>query len=133
MFIGTLIYSLVNSVILALIALGFNLTFGISNIANFAYGALYILSGFGAWMLLNTLGLPFFVAVPLMLLLFMIPISIGGIGLQEWAYFFVLSMVGVPAAVGLSLGLIFRARTIGFGLLGGIIYPFIEKSTQPSL
>ena len=69
MFFGTLIYSLVNSVILALIALGFSLTFGISNIANFAYGALYILSGFGAWMLLNSLGLPFVLAVPLMLII----------------------------------------------------------------
>ena len=69
MFLGTLAYSLVNSVIIALVALGFSLTFGISNIANFAYGALYVLSGFGVWLLLNSLKIPFPVAVPLMLLL----------------------------------------------------------------
>jgi len=69
MLLGTLVYSLVNSVILALVALGFNLTFGISNIANFGYGALYILSGFGIWMLLNNLNIPFLVAVPLMILI----------------------------------------------------------------
>lgn len=46
MLIGTLVYGFVNSAILALIAMGFNLTFGISGVANFAYGAVYIFSGF---------------------------------------------------------------------------------------
>jgi branched-chain amino acid transport system permease protein len=68
MFWGTLVYGLVNSVILALVALGFNLTFGISGIANFAYGALYILTGYGVWILLNTLGLPLLTAIPIMVL-----------------------------------------------------------------
>ena len=66
-------------------------------------------------------------AVPVLLILFMIPFSFGGIGLQEWAYYFVLEAVGVPAAVGLSLGLLFRARSLGFGLIGGIFYPFISR------
>ena len=38
----TLIYGFVNSTILALIALGFSLTFGISGVSNFAYGAMYV-------------------------------------------------------------------------------------------
>lgn len=59
---GILIYGFINSVILALTALGFNLTFGISGVANFAYGALYIAAGFLAWMGLNQLGLPFWAA-----------------------------------------------------------------------
>ena len=46
MFLGTIVYALVNSVILALMAIGFNLTFGISGVANFAYGALYVLSAY---------------------------------------------------------------------------------------
>lgn len=58
-----LIYGLVNSVILALVALGFNLTFGISGVANFAYGALYILAGFLNWFLFNSVGLPYILAV----------------------------------------------------------------------
>lgn len=65
MFLGTLVYGVANSVILALWALGFNLTFGISGIANFAYGSLYILSGFGVWLMLNELGLPLLIAIPL--------------------------------------------------------------------
>lgn len=58
----TLIYGFINSVILALIALGFSLTFGISGVSNFAYGSLYILSGYVAWILINKLSIPFFVA-----------------------------------------------------------------------
>ena len=39
-----LVYGFINSVILALIALGFSITFGISRVANFAYGGFYILA-----------------------------------------------------------------------------------------
>ena len=63
MLLGTLIYGFVNSAILALLAMGFNLTFGISGVANFAYGAVYIFSGFSVWILLNTLGIPYLLAV----------------------------------------------------------------------
>jgi len=63
MFLGTLIYGFINSAILALVAMGFNLTFGISGVANFAYGAIYIFSGFLTWIFLNTLGLPYIVCV----------------------------------------------------------------------
>ncbi|UCF58085.1 MAG: branched-chain amino acid ABC transporter permease, partial [Deltaproteobacteria bacterium] len=52
MFLGSLIYGFINSSILALLAMGFNLTFGISGVANFAYGAVYIFSGFLTWILL---------------------------------------------------------------------------------
>ena len=58
-----LIYGFVNSVILALVALGFNLTFGISGVANFAYGALYILGGLLSWIFLHSVGLPYLPAV----------------------------------------------------------------------
>jgi branched-chain amino acid transport system permease protein len=58
-----LVYGLVNSVILALIAIGFSLTFGISGVANFAYGGFYLLSGYLTWMLLNYLHLPLALAI----------------------------------------------------------------------
>ncbi|HSO18394.1 MAG TPA: branched-chain amino acid ABC transporter permease [Desulfosarcina sp.] len=63
MFIGTIIYALINSAILALVAIGFNLTFGISGVANFAYGAFYVLSAYGMWGLVNLLHLPYPAAV----------------------------------------------------------------------
>ncbi len=57
-----LIYGFINSVILALTALGFSLTFGISGVSNFAYGAMYIFAGFASWLFLNKLALPFFLS-----------------------------------------------------------------------
>jgi branched-chain amino acid transport system permease protein len=68
MLLGTLVYGLVNSSILALLAMGFNLTFGISGVANFAYGAIYIFSGFLTWILLNSLGFHYLLAVLLSIL-----------------------------------------------------------------
>ena len=62
MFLGTVVYALINSVILALMAIGFNLTFGISGVANFAYGALYIFSAYTSWQLMNGLSLPYFLS-----------------------------------------------------------------------
>jgi uncharacterized protein (TIRG00374 family) len=64
-----------------------------------------------------------FLVVPIMHILFMIPISLGGIGLQEWAYTAVLDMVGVPGAIGLSVALLYRVRIIVFGMIGGALYP----------
>ena len=48
-----LIYGLINSAIILLQTIGFGLTFSISGIANFSYGALYILSGIITWLFLN--------------------------------------------------------------------------------
>ncbi len=73
-----------------------------------------------------------FLVVPIMHILFMIPISLGGIGLQEWAYTVVLGMVGVPGAIGLSVALVYRARTIVFGLIGGALYPLCTRSAPES-
>lgn len=63
MFLGTVIYALFNTAILAVIAIGFNLTFGISRIANFAYGAVYILAAYLSWMLVHLLKLPYWLSV----------------------------------------------------------------------
>jgi branched-chain amino acid transport system permease protein len=54
-----IVYGLINSAILALMALGFNLTFGISGVANFTYGAIYVVSGFLTWTLINKLSIPY--------------------------------------------------------------------------
>lgn len=63
MFLGTVVYALFNSAILALMALGFSLTFGISGVANFAYGAVYILAAYFSWMFLNFLNFPCWLSV----------------------------------------------------------------------
>jgi len=58
-----LVYGFVNSVILALMAVGFTLVYGISRIANFAHGALYVLTGFIAWSLLKKTGMNYLLAI----------------------------------------------------------------------
>ena len=65
MLAGTIVYALINSAILAMIAMGFNLTFGISGVANFAYGAFYVLAAYTVWILVHLAGLPYAAAVPL--------------------------------------------------------------------
>ncbi|MFC1822157.1 branched-chain amino acid ABC transporter permease [Thermodesulfobacteriota bacterium] len=60
--VGVLIFGLANSVGLALMAIGFSFVFGISGIANLAYGAFYVLGGFITYILLSFLGVPYWVA-----------------------------------------------------------------------
>jgi branched-chain amino acid transport system permease protein len=57
-----LIYGTISSITLALYTVGFSLVYGISGLANFSHGALFILSGFTAWSFLNYAGLPFFMS-----------------------------------------------------------------------
>ena len=72
MLFGTLVYGFINSSILALLAMGFNLTFGISGVANFAYGAIYIFAGFLTWIFLNSLGINYLLSVVISVLCSMI-------------------------------------------------------------
>jgi branched-chain amino acid transport system permease protein len=52
----------------ALIAVGLTMIFGIMNIANFAHGQLYMLGGCLGFFLTSRLGLPYLLAVPLVVL-----------------------------------------------------------------
>ncbi|MBN2332472.1 MAG: branched-chain amino acid ABC transporter permease [Deltaproteobacteria bacterium] len=63
-----LIYGLVNSLKLILIAFGFTLVYGISRLPNFAHGAIFVFTGFIAWIMIHTLGLPYIPAALLSLL-----------------------------------------------------------------
>jgi branched-chain amino acid transport system permease protein len=99
-----LIYGLVNSVTLALIAMGFSLTFGISGVANFAYGAFYLLSGYLAWMLLKYIGLPFFLAVPL---------TIGVVGFLGFIVYWVILL----RVRGIVLSEVIATFALGVGTL----------------
>ncbi|MFQ6015092.1 MAG: branched-chain amino acid ABC transporter permease [Anaerolineae bacterium] len=64
-----LIYGLINSVSLALMAVGFSLVYGISRLPNFAHGALYITTGFIAWALHRSLGMNYVVSIILSLII----------------------------------------------------------------
>jgi branched-chain amino acid transport system permease protein len=102
-----LIYGTVNSVSLALMALGFTLVYGISGLPNFAHGALYVVTGFIVWSLMRTLGLSYLGAIPLALLI------IGLIGAA--IYYFILIRIR-----GMATSEIIASYAIGLAILEGL-------------
>ncbi len=62
------------------------------------------------------------IITPIIMVIMMLPISIGGIGLAEWAYFFTFDRLGFGGAVGLSVALLMRIKALAVGVLGGIYY-----------
>ena len=59
------VYGVINSVVLALMSLGFALVYSISRLPNFAHGALYVAAGYMVWLLLHAAGLPYGVSIVL--------------------------------------------------------------------
>ncbi len=126
MLLGTVVYAFVNSIILALMAIGFNLTFGISGVANFAYGALYIFSAYVTWMGLNLAGLPYPLAAFVSILLTMmagalmyrfILLRVRGQALSE-----------VIATFGIGLAILEIFRYLGFVGFEYTLPVFIDES-----
>jgi branched-chain amino acid transport system permease protein len=102
-----LVYGIINSIALALMALGFALVYGISRIPNFAHGALYVVSGFVTWSLLRTLGLNY-------LLSMLISIALTGL-MGALIYRFILIRVR-----GMSISEIIASYAIGLAILEGL-------------
>jgi len=125
-FLGTVVYAVINSVILILMSIGFNLTFGISGISNFAYGALYILAAFVTWMLLYLVGLPYLVSALISILF------IAFIGAMM--YRFILMRVRgqvlseVIATFGIGLAILEFFRYLGFVGVEYALPVFIDES-----
>ena len=126
MFVGTIVYAVINSVILILMSIGFNLTFGISGISNFAYGALYILAAFVTWMLLYLVGLPYLVSA---LISILFTAFIGAL-----MYRFILMRVRgqalseVIATFGIGLAILEFFRYLGFVGVEYALPVFIDES-----
>jgi branched-chain amino acid transport system permease protein len=126
MLAGTMIYALINSAILALMAIGFNLTFGISGVANFAYGALYVMAAYAIYFLLQLLHLPYPVAV---LLAVAINLLLGAL-----IYRFILLRVRgqalseVIATFGIGLALLELFRYFGWVGFEYTLPVFVDKS-----
>jgi branched-chain amino acid transport system permease protein len=122
------IFGLVNSVILALIASGFALVYGVSRLANFAHGALYILVGFSTWLFLNRLGINYIGSIFLSIIIVSI---IGGVIYR----FLLIRVKGMPEseiiaslAIGIAIMEIFRWR--GFISEAYILPPFVAGSVN---
>ncbi len=71
---GQLLLGLINGAFYALLSLGLAVIFGMLNVINFTHGAQYMMGAFGAWMLLNYVGIPYWGA------LILAPLIIGAFG-----------------------------------------------------
>ena len=123
-----LVYGTINSVALALYALGFALVYGISRLPNFAHGALYVLSGFIAWSALNTLKLNYLLSIVLAM----------GVTALIGAVIYRLFLIRVR---GMEISEIIASYAIGLAILEGLRWggfkgmtytlpPFIEGSVS---
>ena len=68
------------------------------------------------------------VAVPLIMFIMNLPISIGGIGLMEFAFIFIFDISGYSSALALSTALLMRLKSFFDAGLGGILYPQFSRS-----
>lgn len=101
-----LIYGTINSIALALMALGFALVYGISRVPNFAHGALYVVCGFITWSLLRTLEWNYIVSI-------LIAMIITGV-IGALVYQFVLIRVR-----GMATSEIIASYSIGLAIIEG--------------
>lgn len=112
-----LIYGIVNSVSLALMALGFTLVYGVSRLPNFAHGSLYVTTGFITWLLLQRLGVPYLVAMLISL------VFIGAVGAAM--YNFILVRIR-----GMSISEIIASYAIGLAILEGLRWGGLKGTTH---
>ncbi|MCD6306967.1 MAG: branched-chain amino acid ABC transporter permease [Deltaproteobacteria bacterium] len=121
-----LIYGTINSIALALMALGFALVYGISRVPNFAHGAIYVLSGFITWTLLNSFGVPYALSI----LITMVLIGILGAVLYQFVLIRVRGMAisEIIASYAIGLAILEGLRWGGFKGMSYTLPVFIEGS-----
>lgn len=71
----------------------------------------------------------FFVFTPIVSLSLLLP-SIQGLGVNENMYEYLLSQVGAPEALGVTLGLLIFAVKVITGLIGGVVYLYYTYSLK---
>jgi len=72
--------------------------------------------------------LSFFIYLPIINVLSMIPVSVGGIGVRENSYVFLFQRVGLPPDVAVSVSILSFMITFIFSLPGGLFY-FLHRKT----
>ena len=119
-----IIYGSINSAVLAVMAMGFALVYGVSRLPNFAHGALYILMGYISWSLMNKVGINY----PLAILLSLVIVTFIGAAIYQ---FLLIRVRGMPiseimASFAIGLAIMEALRWWGFIGQAYIIPPFIK-------
>lgn len=110
------IYGVINSVTLVLMALGFTLVYGVSRLPNFAHGALYVVAGYLTWIFMNRLGMNYGLSI----LFALIVTSLIGAAMYQ----FVLIRVR-----GMPISEIIASYAIGLAILEGLRWGGLKGST----
>lgn len=69
----------------------------------------------------------FFLFMPVVWIISMLPVSIGGLGLREGAFIFLFTKVGIPKEACFSLSILATAIAMVLGLLGGLFFLVPDK------
>ena len=64
----------------------------------------------------------FYLIVPIVVLVMMMPVSINGIGTRESAFVILLGTFGVGVAEAVAFAWIEHALFLSYGLVGGVVY-----------
>jgi glycosyltransferase 2 family protein len=86
-----------------------------------------------AWLLGRSLGLDaslssYFAFIPIILLVMLLPITVNGLGVSQWAFLWTFTRVGVSNADALALSILFVALGVVGNLPGGLLYAFGGRS-----
>lgn len=82
-----------------------------------------------AWCLGRALGIEtgfvmYFIFIPIVLLIMLLPITVSGLGTSQGAFGWLFGSIGVPAAASLALSILFVALGVVGNLPGGLLYLF---------
>jgi branched-chain amino acid transport system permease protein len=110
--VDIIIYGLINTATLLLISIGFSLVYGVSRVANFAHGSIYILVGFIVWGFLNMVRLSY----PLAIFFSLIITTLLGMSIYR---FFLIRVRGIPiseiiGSFAIGMGIIELLKMVGF-------------------
>jgi uncharacterized membrane protein YbhN (UPF0104 family) len=82
---------------------------------------------FQAWCLGRALGMEtgiamYFVFIPIVLLIMLLPITVSGLGTSQGAFGWLFGTIGVPGATAVALSILFVALGVVGNLPGGLLY-----------
>ena len=63
------------------------------------------------------------IATPIIMLIMNIPLSVGNLGLMEFAYINVFQLLGYSPTLGLSVAILMRLKSLFDGVMGGVLHP----------
>jgi len=121
-----IVYGIINSISLALVALGFALVYGISRLPNFAHGALYVVAGFVTWSLVRAAGMNYLVSILCAMLL------TGLMGAMIYRFLLIrvrgMAISEIIASYAIGLAILEGLRWWGFKGMTYTLPPFLEGS-----